>query len=132
MPMVFTPNPSGLAQLLNSPTGEVGVFTLKLGNEVAAVARAMAPRVTGTLARSIRVFPIQLGQNPSAYVAAEAPYALAVHEGTAPHPIDPVNARVLRFPSKAGVIVFTPHVDHPGTVAQPFLRDALVAVVGGL
>lgn len=132
MPLIFTPQPAGLAQLLNSPTGQIGVFTLKLGNEVAAVGRALAPRVTGELARSIRVYPIQLGVNPSAYVEANAPYALFVHEGTGPHPIDPVNARVLRFPAKSGFIVFTPHVDHPGTAAQPFLRDALVAVIGGL
>lgn len=61
-------------------------------------------------------------------VRATAPYALAIHEGARPHPIDPVNASVLRF-TIAGTVIFARHVDHPGNAAQPFLSDALYEVV---
>jgi hypothetical protein len=39
-----------------------------------------------------------------------------------------VNVQVLSFPS-SGMQVFTPHVDHPGQKAQPFLVDAMVSVI---
>lgn len=129
---VFTPNPAGLTQLLHSPTGDVARWVFATAQAVASLAKANAPKVTGALANSITVTPTMVGGTPVAYVDANAPYAGFVHEGTGPHPIDPVNARVLRFPSKSGVIVFTPHVEHPGTRAQPFLTDALSTVIRAL
>lgn len=38
-------------------------------------------------------------------------------EGTRPHPIVPRNAKVLRFPA-GGRVVYTRHVNHPGTKAR--------------
>jgi hypothetical protein len=38
-------------------------------------------------------------------------------EGTKPHPIVPRNAKVLRFPA-GGRVVYTRHVNHPGTKAR--------------
>jgi hypothetical protein len=58
-------------------------------------------------------------------VSANTEYAIFVHEGTGPHPIVPRTAKVLRFPTRGGRIVYTTKVNHPGTDAQPFLMDAL-------
>lgn len=54
-----------------------------------------------------------------------ASYAAAVHNGTRPHEIRPVRAKVLRFPGRDGAPVFRPVVHHPGTQPRPWLRDAL-------
>ncbi len=48
------------------------------------------------------------------------PIAAYVTRGTAPHPIDPVNATFLHFIGSDGTEVFTRHVDHPGTAPNPF------------
>lgn len=43
--------------------------------------------------------------------------------GTDAHPIDAINSTVLVFRSH-GTLVFTPHVDHPGTKANIFAQRA--------
>lgn len=64
-------------------------------------------------------------------VQANSPYAKFVHDGTAAHPIQPIGTGYpLRF-MKDGTVRYPWKVNHPGTSAQPFLRDALVSVVGG-
>jgi hypothetical protein len=45
-----------------------------------------------------------------------------VEYGTRPHEIRPVFASVLRFEVE-GKVVFTQVVHHPGTRAQPFVRE---------
>jgi len=95
--------------------------------EVAAVARQMAPRKTGALRDSIVPRVTQQAGGLIGEVVAGVPYAIYVHNGTSAHEITAVNASVLSFPS-GGMQVFTPRVDHPGTKANPFLLDALVAV----
>lgn len=50
-----------------------------------------------------------------------------VVDGTDPHPIDPVNASVLRFTS-GGQVVFAAHVDHPGTQPNNFVLEAIKSV----
>lgn len=57
-------------------------------------------------------------------VGASADYAAAVEFGTDPHEITPDDSEVLHF-SVDGQEVFTTHVDHPGTPAQPYLQPAL-------
>lgn len=52
-----------------------------------------------------------------------------VTEGTSAHEIVPVNASVLRFTS-GGTVVFTQHVDHPGTTANPFVMQAIRETIG--
>lgn len=65
-------------------------------------------------------------------VVANAPYAYFVHEGTNPHPIFPKRpAYALAFwQESAGAFQVRSSVFHPGTEAQPFLRNALDAVMG--
>lgn len=83
-------------------------------------------------------------------VAYNTSYALFVHEGTKPHPIEPVNAPLLAFPpsgargvyrggKRVGLfefggkkvivpLVFARRVMHPGTQANPWLERALALV----
>jgi hypothetical protein len=79
-----------------------------------------APTKTGYLASTITK-NVSQGEG---LVAANAPYAVAIEYGTAPHEIHPVNGGVLAF-EVAGKMVFTPLVHHPGTRANPFMKRAL-------
>jgi hypothetical protein len=89
-------------------------------NQITEDARAFAPVDEGELKDSIR----GRKTNPfGGFVLAEAPHAAATEFGSNPHPIEPKEARFLHF-FVDGVEVFTLHVDHPGTPAQPFLRPA--------
>jgi hypothetical protein len=127
MPAVFTPNPAGIAALLTSPTGVVGRYILLLTEETKVLAKAQAPVVSGKLRDSIDSkfsAPPVLGQVEAG--GTSAPYVIPVHEGSKGHPIDAKNAPFLVFPDKAGNIVFTKHVEHPGTQnPEPFLWNAL-------
>ena len=92
---------------------------------IVAQARQNAPVRTGNLARSIEADPIRF-VGPfriDTGVTAHANYAAAVHEGTRPHVIRPRVARALRF-EMDGRVVFAKSVQHPGTRARPFLRNA--------
>lgn len=60
-----------------------------------------------------------------------ASYAAALHQGSSPHDIYPVNKKVLRFtPAGAGAPIFRPMAHHPGTTARPWLRRAAEEVTG--
>ena len=78
-----------------------------------------APWRTGKLAGSI----IKEVSEGEARIEALAPHAVFVVNGTAPHEIRPVNARVLAFES-GGKMVFTSLVQHPGTRPNPFMQNA--------
>lgn len=82
-----------------------------------------APWRTGNLAMSIT----KTVSEGSAAVKPLAPYALYVEKGTRPHEIYPVNARCLAFEvGMLGGMVFTMHVHHPGTKANPFVQTTAV------
>lgn len=108
---------------LASPGGVVGQHLAHLGDQTAAEARALAPVKSGALRQSIRTERV----GDVVQVVADTEYALAVHEGTAPHVIEPKQAQVLRFPTKAGM-VFASRVNHPGTKPNRFLWNALLSV----
>lgn len=91
-------------------------------------------RVPGKLKHSINTRIVGSGTRITGYVEATAPYARFVHEGTAAHPIYPRRpAYALAFWSekRSEFVVTSRGVNHPGTRPQPFLRDALVEVMGG-
>lgn len=54
-------------------------------------------------------------------------YALYHHDGTAPHPIDPIppNTVLVFYWKQVGQVVYLRHVDHPGTAPNRYLTDAL-------
>lgn len=97
--------------------------------EVLDEAIPATPYQTGNLARSTNYTIDGWGVNLIGRITAATFYALFVHEGTGPHVIVPRRAKVLRFNTARGV-VFARKVYHPGTRAQPWLREAMVSVLG--
>lgn len=100
---------------------------------VANLARQIAPQRTGYLANSIRVSQNreEKGRYTFGYsVVANAGYARYVHEGTGPSRRGkyPGAMRFYGTNASAGREVFTDDIRHPGTRAQPFLRDALIGM----
>lgn len=63
----------------------------------------------------------------TATVSAGAPYAVYVEKGTKRHKIKPKYRRALRWPVEGGY-QFAKVVDHPGTEATNFLKDAVEKV----
>jgi hypothetical protein len=104
----FIPNPAGIAQLLQSPTGDIGIFFALLTEEVESLAESYCPEDTGDLSTSISgsvITPPLRGEVKAG--GDSAPYVMSVHEGTQPHE----------------------RVFHPGTKANPFLWEALRDVI---
>lgn len=101
--------------------------------EVATLARAIAPKRTGWMASRIKASQSrdEKGRFTFGYhVSSPVRYSAYVHEGTKPH-------RYGKFPGAmsfwgtngfSGQHVFTDDIHHPGNRAQPFLRDALIAM----
>lgn len=92
-------------------------------------------RVGGGLRDSMRVRFIG-GPDPrievgSKLTVGDEDYSLLdiVESGTPPHAIDPkTEGGVLVFP-KGGTVVFTRHVEHPGTKKNPFVERAFQQVI---
>lgn len=96
---------------------------------VADEAKLRAPDKTGEVKNSIGtvVSGTFAAGTLTGIVSAGAPHALPVEDGSVPHVIRPKYRRALRFPlaGGAGGFGFAKRVDHPGTVAKPFLEPAL-------
>lgn len=104
-------------------------------DSVALTARVMAPRRSGALAASISVDQNrdELGRYSFGFkVYTPIYYGGYVHEGTGPSVRSkfPGTMRFMGTGRYFGQEIFTEVVYHPGTPAQPFLRDALVAMAG--
>jgi hypothetical protein len=102
-------------------------YLVLVGNRVLTEASLRCNVRTGTLRSSLYLSMETLGFK----VGSTMPYALFVHEGTRPHVIRPNTARALRFEA-AGGVRFAQKVNHPGYRGNPFLREAMEAVVGSL
>lgn len=101
-----------------------------LTRQIANDAKHRVPVLTGHLGRSISEDPQRMvtALHVVGGVTAHAKYAVFVHEGTRPHIIRPKNpGGVLHFYWN-GREVFVKSVNHPGTRARPFLRNAGIAV----
>jgi hypothetical protein len=120
-------------QLLQGPTGPVVSFVRSVARRVRTRAVLKCPVDTGRLRSAHRE---EVGVRRGAvyaFVTNDVEYAAHVHDGTGPHVIRPRRpGGVLRF-EKGGEVVFTTYVNHPGTRAQPWLREAMeeVAVPAG-
>ncbi|WNM68779.1 hypothetical protein SEA_SOOS_49 [Gordonia phage Soos] len=119
-------NQGQIRQIVVGPSGVGTLAVQRLVRATANAAKIKAPVRTGVLRNSITypTTPRTTGMKVESEVVATAPYAAFVHDGTRPHVIKPRNASVLRFPAGGG-IVYAAHVNHPGTRARPFLRNAL-------
>jgi hypothetical protein len=118
-------NPVELKEMLGGPAGPVYRDLTTRCIRVTAAAKRGCPSVTGRLRNSIRYeIRIESGK-PVGYVGSDVNYAAAVHDGTKAHDILPVNGKFLVFKGADGSQVFVTAVHHPGTEAQPFLRNAI-------
>lgn len=89
------------------------------GTRLLERAMANAPVDSGNLRRShYLTLPDSGAQEIS--VVAGAEYAMAVHEGSRPHVIEPRSRRALRF-YVGGREVFATRVHHPGNAPDPWL-----------
>lgn len=128
--VVMDPPPVAYVKVFHSGSGPERHLRKK-AEKVAVQARLNAPKRTGALAASITV-----GQNRNEKgqysfgfaVSAGTSYGYYVHEGTGPSARWPSNKKVMKFQGSRGDIVYRDFVMHPGTPAQPFLQDALVAM----
>lgn len=101
---------------------------------VAQEARRRVPRKTGGLAEHIVTRVERTRDSYAGSVRAQARHAYLVHEGSAPHRIEPrarrrkggAAARALAIPTGAGVVLRR-SAEHPGAQGQPYLTDALEA-----
>lgn len=119
-----------MARMLKSPGGAVGRHMLVLANRTLDNARKMAPVKSGDLKASLGVTEVTQGQRGTMVrLGANISYGMDVHAGTKPHVIVPKNKSVLRFPNKAGTIVYARKVNHPGTKPNPYLWQALVDAI---
>ncbi|SCG15531.1 hypothetical protein GA0070610_1765 [Micromonospora echinofusca] len=122
-----------MRQLLTGPVGPVLRFVRSVARRVRTRAVLKCPVDTGRL-RSAHREEVGVGRGQVyGFVVNDVEYAAAVHGGTQPHQIRPRRpGGVLRFET-GGQVVFTTLVNHPGTRAQPWLREAMeeVAVPAG-
>lgn len=111
-----------------------GRLVLRTTAAVLARAKATAPVRTGRLRASLESRIVRSRGEVVGEVSSPLNYMSYVHEGTRRHVIRPRRARALRFPMPAGSssIVFAMRVDHPGTRANPFLRQAMEDVARGV
>lgn len=110
---------------LNDPRGMVGHHMHRLGTAIRLDAQAQAGFKTGALKRSIHLEHRGAPNGQTIKIGSNLHYALAHHEGTAPHTITPNPPnKVLQF-SKGSRIIRTPIVRHPGTKPNRYLSDQL-------
>lgn len=106
-------------------------FLFRVGSEIANEAKTIAPYKTGNLKKDIKV----ISYSHKKVVVGNtklAPYAKFVYFGTKPHMIKVKKARALA--NKKSGVVFGKKVNHPGTKANPYLKNAFDNYVksGGL
>lgn len=117
-------NPTALDYMLNNPQGDVGKYLTKRGRWIVAAAQRQVGVDTGQLRNSIHLRKNRDSRGQVMEVVATAPHALMHHEGTRPHVITPNESPVLRF-SSGSRIIYTRHVNHPGTRPNRYLSDQL-------
>lgn len=131
---VFRIDRQQLARQLTGPQGVLVRQVARLERRIVNNASQRAPVDTGNLRRMITADPITVsasGDQVFGGVTSRANYSLWVHEGTAPHIIRPRHAKALRF-TVGGRVVFARYVNHPGTRARPFLRNAALEEIAKL
>lgn len=128
-------NQATVQKMLRNPKGQVARGILKLGKKVERKAKRLVPVDHGILRNSINTELI-IRRGPVARIGTNVKYALYVHEGTGIHgpkgvPITPKHGKVLVFTAKkTNQLVFARSVK--GMKGTPYLRNALIAVVGSM
>lgn len=135
--VIMDPSPIVYAKVFHSGSGPDRHLRRK-AQDVAILASEKAPIKSGRLKGSIRVEQNrnELGRFAFGYrVYTRVPYAGYVHEGTGPSIRYGANTPNMKMKFSGtnqymGDYVFPRVVFHPGTPAQPFLQNALIAMVG--
>ena len=128
-------NDVAIQKMLRSPKGQVARGILKIGKKVERKAKRLVPVDHGVLRNSINTELI-IRKGPVARIGTKVKYALYVHEGTGIYgpkgvPITPKKSKVMVFTSrKSGDLVWARSVK--GMKGTPYLRNALIAVVGAM
>lgn len=128
-------NDAVIQKMLRSPKGQVARGILKIGKKVERKAKRLVPVDHGVLRNSINTELI-IRRGPVARIGTKTKYALYVHEGTGLYGpkhmlIRPKHGKVMVFTSrKTKGLVFAQSTK--GMKGTPYLRDALIAVVGTL
>lgn len=105
---------------------------VRIANRIANSARQFARQVgSRRIPKSIKVGRVTATQQTASITiwldTSIAPQAAAFEHGADPHPIDARNKPNLVFEGTnqfAGQTIVTPHVDHSGMEARPFLQPA--------
>jgi hypothetical protein len=84
MPVVFVPNPFGVAEI--SRTQDMSRAMTEVATAVEAVAKVIAPILTGAYVESIHVEQTTEDGKAAANVVADVPYAVFVEFGTGDTP----------------------------------------------
>ncbi|CUU80055.1 HK97 gp10 family phage protein [Campylobacter hyointestinalis] len=103
-------------------------FLFRVGSEVANEAKKIAPYKTGNLKKDIQVISVN-DKSVTIGNTKLAPYAKFVYFGTKPHIIKVKKAKALA--NKKSGLVFGKKVNHPGTKANPYLKNALDSYIKG-
>jgi hypothetical protein len=122
----FTLHRGRIERMLRLPGGVVWNNMERRVRRVEAEAIRRAP---GGMKQRIRA---QIRRGPGGdfqgIIKVEHPAAIYVLNGTRPHRIVPRTAKALRF-TVGGQVVFAQVVNHPGTKANNFLKEALRAAL---
>ena len=116
-----------LDNYLNNPQGEVGKYLRKRGKLIVAAAKRQVGVDTGALRTSIHYIHQRDSRSQYLWIGSNENHALMHHEGTKPHTIVPREAPLLRFTSGSRII-YSRHVEHPGTRPNRYLSDQLYLV----
>ena len=125
--LVWQPDSAAMRQFLAGGSGPAYTSVSKMRTVAAAKADSKVPVDTGALKRAQVKAPVVLtGDKVVTGIKYLSPYARYVHDGTRPHPIVPKNKKVLAWiPRGSGSAIYARSVNHPGTKAQPWLRESL-------
>lgn len=124
-------------------TGKQGLSNIALPKALSLWESEIAPAVLAEIRRRAPISPTENGGRLrdsinvtrrstagglEARFTSSAPYARYVEEGTAPHRIEPRQALALHWQDR-GRNVFAARVNHPGTKANPFVRNAIQSML---
>lgn len=124
---------AALSAELNTNKGHLWRYLERRAEIAVRAAKRQVGVKTGKLQRSIHKRHLGNYTGQYIWIGSKVNYAYLHHEGSAPHSIKAEAGGVLVFggtKSFKGRIIRTPEVSHPGTRANPYLRNQLKYFVG--
>ncbi len=109
---------------MDDPSGMVGRYLRKRGEEILLAAKNQVGVDTGDLKKKLKLVHHRPKTGQWLWIGAWNPHALMHHEGTRPHVITARNSPYLRF-TAGGRVIYTHSVMHPGTRPNRYLSDNL-------